>query len=129
MQLLALCDGGNWIDPLLEKHFGSLVRIIDWCHASEHLWDCAKAAYGTGTVAAAQHAERWEAWLWDGKVPKVIAVLQEGSAREAQVVFAVTTPCLHEPHWLAKKVLQGEPASQQVSADSGRPAPSFEEMA
>ena len=57
------------------------------------------------------------------------AVLQEGSAREAQVVFAVTTPCLHEPHWLAKKVLQGEPASQQVSADSGRPAPSFEEMA
>jgi hypothetical protein len=81
VQLLAICDGGNWIDPLLEKHFGALVRIIDWCHASEHLWDCAKAAYGTGTVAAAQHAERWEAWLWDGKVTKVIAVLQEESDR------------------------------------------------
>jgi len=79
--LLALCDGGNWIDPLLEKHFGALVRIIDWCHADEHLWDCARAAYGVGTAAAAQCAERWEAWLWYGKVPRVIGALQEEANR------------------------------------------------
>jgi hypothetical protein len=80
-QILAICDGGNWIDPLLEKHFGALVRIIDWCHASEHLWDCAKAAYGAGTAAAAQRAERWEAWLWDGQIPRVIAALRAESDR------------------------------------------------
>jgi len=82
--ILAICDGGNWIDPLLEKHFGLLVRIIDWCHASEHLWTCAKAAYGPGTPQAAQHAELWEAWLWDGKVQRVIATLQSESTRLGQ---------------------------------------------
>jgi len=81
VQILAICDGGNWIDPLLEKHFGALERIIDWCHASEHLWNCAKAAYGPGTTIAAQHAERWEAWLWDGQLPRVIEALQSESER------------------------------------------------
>src|SRR5581483_3601917 len=43
-QVIALADGGNWIDPLLERQFHSYVRIIDWRHAQEHLYDCAKAA-------------------------------------------------------------------------------------
>lgn len=81
MQILALCDGGNWIDPLLAAFFGILVRIIDWFHASEHLWDCARAAYGKGTAEAAMWAERWEALLWDGKVERVIAALAAESER------------------------------------------------
>jgi hypothetical protein len=81
MQILALCDGGNWIDPLLTAFFGILVRIIDWFHASEHLWDCARAAYGAGTAQAAMWAEHWEAWLWDGKVERVIEALAAESAR------------------------------------------------
>jgi hypothetical protein len=81
MQILALCDGGNWIDPLLGALFGALVRIIDWFHASEHLWDCARAAYGKGTAQAAMWAERWEAWLWDGKVERVIEALAAESER------------------------------------------------
>jgi hypothetical protein len=79
--LLALCDGGNWIDPLLEQYFGLLARIIDWCHASEHLWAAARAAYGADTPEAAMWAERWEAWLWDGKVEAVIQALAEQSER------------------------------------------------
>src|SRR6185312_4711501 len=45
-EVIALGDGGNWIDPLLTALFHVLARIIDWFHASEHLWDCAKAVYG-----------------------------------------------------------------------------------
>jgi hypothetical protein len=67
--------GGNWIDPLLTAFFCVLTRIIDWYHASEHLWDCAKAAYGAGAVQAAQWAEQLEALLWDGQVQRVIAEL------------------------------------------------------
>lgn len=74
-QVIALGDGGNWIDPLLTAYFHVLARIIDWFHASEHLWDCAKAAYGAGTAEAAHWAERLEALLWDGKVKRVIEEL------------------------------------------------------
>jgi hypothetical protein len=80
-QILALCDGGNWIDPLLTLLFGTLVRIIDWCHASEHLWDAARAAFGANTPEAAMWGERWEAYLWDGKVEKVIEALTAQSER------------------------------------------------
>lgn len=78
-RIVALCDGGNWIDPLLERHFGPLVRIIDWCHASEHLWDCARAVHGAQTPQSSSLAEQLEAWLWDGKVQRVIQALTEQS--------------------------------------------------
>jgi hypothetical protein len=74
-EVIAMGDGGNWIDPLLTAFFHVLARIIDWFHAVEHLWDCARAVYGTGTLQAAQWAERLEALLWDGQVQRVIAEL------------------------------------------------------
>lgn len=80
-QILALCDGGNWIDPLLLRFFGALVRIIDWCHASEHLWDAARAAFGPNTSEAAMWGERWEAMLWHGRVEEVIEALARESNR------------------------------------------------
>jgi len=51
--VIAIGDGGNWIDPLLEREFRVRQRVIDWYHASEHLWDCAKAIHGPQTPAAA----------------------------------------------------------------------------
>jgi hypothetical protein len=80
-QILALCDGGNWIDPLLAAFFGVLVRIIDWCHASEHLWDAARAAFGAHTPEVAMWGERWEAMLWHGKVDELIEALTIESQR------------------------------------------------
>ena len=74
-QVIAMGDGGNWIDPLLTAFFHVLARIIDWFHASQHLWDCAKAVHGAGTAQAAQWAEQLEALLWDGQVQRVIAEL------------------------------------------------------
>ena len=74
-EVIALGDGGNWIDPLLRAFFHVLARIIDWFHASEHLWDCARAMHGAGTGQAAQWAERLEALLWDGRAQRVIEEL------------------------------------------------------
>jgi len=79
--VIGMGDGGNWIDPLLERQFRLAARIIDWCHASEHLWECARAAWGADTPQAALWGERIEALLWDGRVDKVIAALKKESER------------------------------------------------
>ena len=79
--VIAMGDGGNWIDPLLEREFRVQARIIDWYHASERLWDCAKAIHGPQTPATSALAEQMEAWLWDGKVDRVIAELSKQSGQ------------------------------------------------
>ena len=79
--VIGIGDGGNWIDPLFDREFHLHARIIDWGHASEHLWDCARAAHGADTPQAAQAGERWEALLWDGRVADVIAALSDESRR------------------------------------------------
>lgn len=79
--VIAMGDGGNWIDPLLEREFRVQARIIDWYHVVEHVWDCAKAVQGAGTPQAAQLAEKMEAWLWDGKVEKIIHEIKNHSEK------------------------------------------------
>ncbi len=79
--VVGIGDGGNWIDPLLDAHVRPDARVIDWYHASEHLWDCAKAAHGAGTPRAAQMGEHLEALLWDGRVADVVAALRAESDR------------------------------------------------
>jgi hypothetical protein len=79
--VIGMGDGGNWLDPVFEREFRLTARIIDWCHASEHLWNCAKAAYGPESPEAAMWGERVEALLWDGRVREVIAALTEQSQR------------------------------------------------
>ena len=42
---MVLGDGAAWIDTLRQQHFYRHVRIIDWYHASEHVWACGKALF------------------------------------------------------------------------------------
>lgn len=83
--VIAMGDGGNWIDPLLDREFRVQARIIDWYHASEHLWDCARAVHGPQTPAASAMAERMEAWLWEGQVQRVIEALVGHSRKLGEV--------------------------------------------
>jgi hypothetical protein len=75
--VIAMGDGGNWIDPLLEREFRVAARVVDWYHAAEHLWDCAKAVHGARTPATSMMAERLEAMLWDGRVADLVGALSE----------------------------------------------------
>ncbi len=79
--VIGMGDGGNWIDPLFDREFRLHARVIDWYHAVEHLWDCAKAAHGDDGPRAAQLGERLEALLWDGRTGEVIATLSGESQR------------------------------------------------
>ena len=37
-----IADGGEWCWGIHEKYFADASGILDWYHASEHVWDCAK---------------------------------------------------------------------------------------
>jgi hypothetical protein len=50
--VVVLGDGAVWIWHLAAEHFGERTEIVDFYHASEHLWALAHALYGTGTAAA-----------------------------------------------------------------------------
>jgi hypothetical protein len=50
--VVVLGDGAPWIWNLAAEHFGERVEILDFYHASEHLWALAQALHGVGTAAA-----------------------------------------------------------------------------
>jgi hypothetical protein len=55
-RVVVLGDGALWIWHLAADQFGDRVEIVDFYHASEHLWTLAHALYGTGTPAATHWA-------------------------------------------------------------------------
>jgi hypothetical protein len=48
--VLSIGDGGNWIDPLVERERLYDHRIVDYYHAAEHLYEAARAAMSDGTA-------------------------------------------------------------------------------
>lgn len=54
--VLVLGDGARWIWTLAAEHFGDRRELVDFYHASEHLWKVARLLHGEGTPAAAAWA-------------------------------------------------------------------------
>jgi hypothetical protein len=46
-------DGAPWIWNVAADHFGTRTEVVDFYHASEHLWDAARAVYGPQPPEAA----------------------------------------------------------------------------
>lgn len=79
-EVILIGDGGNWIDPLCEEHFGCHPRIIDYYHAAERLHEVAKAAHPTDEQSARALAEKLVGWLWDGKIENLLSMLGDLSS-------------------------------------------------
>jgi hypothetical protein len=47
-----VADGGDWCWQIQERYFADATGIVDWYHASEHVWACAK-------VLAAESPGEW----------------------------------------------------------------------
>jgi hypothetical protein len=45
-KVVVLGDGARWIWNLSQEHFYGAIEIVDFYHASEHLWGIAKLVYG-----------------------------------------------------------------------------------
>lgn len=79
-EVVVLGDGALWIWNLAAEHFGRRTEILDWYHATEHLWTLAKALHGDGTPAATAWVERAKTLLWEGGSLPLRQMLEETSA-------------------------------------------------
>jgi hypothetical protein len=50
--VLVLADGARWIWTLAAEHFSARRELVDFYHASQHLWTVARTLYGEGTPQA-----------------------------------------------------------------------------
>lgn len=88
-ELVYLGDGAGWVRTIHDQHFNRAVFIVDWYHASEHIWDCGKILFGEGTDATKRWVEHRRALLWDGWTRILLNDLKKqrkkyrGSKREA----------------------------------------------
>ncbi len=53
-KVCAVVDGAEWQQKFIDLHRPDAVRILDWCHAAEHLAQAGQAAFGAGTAAASE---------------------------------------------------------------------------
>ena len=53
-KMCAVVDGAEWQQGFIDLHRPDAVRILDWCHAAEHLARAGQAAYGAGTAEASE---------------------------------------------------------------------------
>jgi hypothetical protein len=74
-RVVVLGDGAVWIWQLAAEHFGECIEIVDFYHASEHLWALAHALYGAGTPRAATVAATWLTTLREQGADALLAVL------------------------------------------------------
>jgi hypothetical protein len=56
-QVVILGDGAQWIWRLAEEHFPGAIQILDFWHASQHVWKVAQAVWGEGSARTAEWAE------------------------------------------------------------------------
>ena len=70
--IIFISDGAEWIDQMRGRLFPNSIHILDWFHAEEHLWKCAKAIFGERSVAKiSSWVEPLKALLWEGKAHEV----------------------------------------------------------
>jgi hypothetical protein len=76
-RVLVVADGAVWIWNLVEDRFGEAHQLLDYYHASQHLWAVAAAAHGEGTTEARRWVEPLLEQLRGGHAAKVIRRLEQ----------------------------------------------------
>jgi len=72
--VVVLGDGAVWIWSLAAEHFGERTEIVDYFHASEHLWAVARALFGEGPAATAWADARTAELRQTGAAPVRLAL-------------------------------------------------------
>jgi hypothetical protein len=63
--VIVLGDGAKWIWEHIGPLFGpERIEIVDWYHASEHIWTVARALHGEDTPESKAWAKSGLDWLW-----------------------------------------------------------------
>lgn len=70
-------DGAAWIWNLALEHFGDSRQVVDWFHATQHLYQAAHLAFGEGSAEAIRQAKTLETPLYQGHAQHVAETLRE----------------------------------------------------
>lgn len=76
-KLSSVNDGAIWIKRITATNFSHATQIVDWRHASDHLWAVANAVCGEHTTQAKQWTEDHLDLLWIGQVAAVVTTLDK----------------------------------------------------
>lgn len=79
-RVVVLGDGARWIWELAAEQFGDRVEIVDYYHASQHLWDVARALHPDDPTAQAAWARPLARRLRDEGIAPVLDTLAAVSA-------------------------------------------------
>ena len=64
-EVVVIGDGAPWIWNQAKLRFSRARQILDFYHASEHVWSCANALYGEGADGASRWANRMLTILYE----------------------------------------------------------------
>lgn len=79
-RVVILGDGARWIWELAAEHFGDRIEIVDYYHASQHLWEVARALHPDDPTAQAAWARPLARRLRDEGIAPVHDALATAAA-------------------------------------------------
>lgn len=83
-ELIVLGDGAEWIWTWAGVHFSDATQILDYYHATEHVWELSRAVFGGESAAGSAWAQACCERLEQHGPPGLLASLQElGRVRRA----------------------------------------------
>lgn len=95
-KVYVVIDGAVWLWNVAEDRFSQAILVLDFHHASEHLWAIARLLHGEGTDEARSWVEPLLHQLRHGQEEKVMhtleALLQVKQGRSARLRRSLQTP-------------------------------------
>jgi hypothetical protein len=82
-ELIVLGDGAVWIWRLAARQFPTAIQIVDFYHASQHLWSLAHARFGEETPEAKAWVEARERELKQDQLGRVLAAIAVWNPKQA----------------------------------------------
>ena len=78
---LVVADGAPWIWNVAQDRWAGATQMLDFYHASQHLWELGRALHGTDEAATAQWVEPRRHQLRHGREQQVLAEIAGLKAR------------------------------------------------
>jgi hypothetical protein len=88
-RVVVLGDGAAWIWNQADWHFPGAIQILDWFHATEHLWETARAAYGEEASCACAWVKAREDELFNGRWDSLMRAMRALATSFPQAAEAV----------------------------------------
>ena len=73
-----IADGAKWIwNSVVPEHFSTSRQVVDWYHATEHLYTVSHLVHGEGTAEATRWVKAMETPLYQGHTFRVVEAIQD----------------------------------------------------